>query len=174
MPWTRQLPWTPQNPLLLIKKARFLTKGGKSNEADLIFTQILGIQTDNPEYLAAIADIALERTRYLEAFNRYSELVNVTPNDGLTWEKRSDVIFALLTIPTAGANASETLKNTNLYTDGMKGYDNAIKLRPDRENVIKTKVDKRSQEYVAQSISELEDRYQEFRYLQPGEKPLGS
>lgn len=164
----------PQNPLLLTRKARFLINEGKTGEADLVLSQILQIQTDNPVYLAAIADIALERAHYLDAFTRYTDLLTITPDNGLIWEKRSDVIFALLTIPTAGADASATLKKTDLYTEGMKGYENAIRLRPDRDSIIKTKMEKRSEEYVPRTINDLEDRYREFRYLQPREKPLSS
>ncbi|MDD1729909.1 MAG: tetratricopeptide repeat protein [Methanospirillum sp.] len=168
------LSWDPLNPQFLIKKARLLVKAGKKSEADSIFDSILAIQTDNPKYLSTIADIALERTRYLEAFDRYSRLANLTPKDGRIWEKRSDVIFALLTIPTAGINASPSLKQTDLYTDGIKGYEQAIILRPDQEKNIRSKMYKRSDEYVARSIQELEDRYREFKYLQPGADPIRS
>ncbi len=164
----------PQNPPLLIKKARLLVKAGKRSEADGIFDTILTIQTDNPKYLSAIADIALERTLYLEAFERYSRLANLTPKDGRIWEKRSDVIFALLTIPTAGINASPSLKQTNLYAEGVKGYEQVLILKPDQEKNIRSKMNKRSDEYVARSIQELEDRYREFKYLQPGSDPIGS
>jgi|GEM_PF-989734 len=161
------------NPLLLTKKARLLIKIGKSSEAEAVFSQILQLQTNNPQYLSVIADIALEKARYLDAYDRYSTLVNLTPNDARNWEKRSDVIFALLTIPTAGANASVSFKQADLYTTGIKGYEQAVRLDPGRDEVIKTKIEKRSDEYVARSIQDLEDRYREFRYLQPGEKPIG-
>nr|WP_319540494.1 tetratricopeptide repeat protein [uncultured Methanospirillum sp.] len=163
----------PSNPLLLTKKARLLIKIGKSSEAEAVFSKILQIQTDKPQYLSVIADIALEKARYLDAYDRYSILVNLTPTDARNWEKRSDVIFALLTIPTAGANASVSLKQADLYTPGIKGYEQAVILDPGRGDGIKTKIEKRSDEYVARTIQELEDRYREFRYLQPGEKPLG-
>ncbi|PWR73755.1 tetratricopeptide repeat protein [Methanospirillum lacunae] len=162
----------PSNPSLLIKKARLLVKTGKTSEADAVFSQILQIQTNNPLYLSAIADIALEKARYLEAYDRYSTLVNLTPNNAQNWEKRSDVIFALLTIPTAGANASLSLKQTDLYTPGINGYERAVRIDPGRDAIIKVKMEKRSDEFVARTIQELEDRYQEFRYLQPGEKPI--
>lgn len=162
----------PSNPLLLIKKARLLIKTGKTSEADVVFSQILQIQTNNPQYLSAIADIALEKARYLEAYERYSTIVNLTPNDAQNWEKRSDVIFALLTIPTAGTNASLSLKQTDLYTPGINGYERAVRIDPGRDAVIKVKMEKRSDKFVARTIQELEDRYQEFRYLQPGEKPI--
>jgi tetratricopeptide (TPR) repeat protein len=163
----------PGNPLLLIKKTRLLIKSGKIPEADSIFTRILNIQTDKPLFLSAIADIALERAHYLDAYDRYSSLVNLTPNNAKNWETRSDVIFALLTIPTAGENASPSLKQTDLYTSGIKGYEQAVKLDSGKNAVIKAKIEKRSEEYVARTIQELEDRYREFRYLQPGEKPIG-
>lgn len=160
------------NPMLLIKKARLLIKTGKTSESDAAFAQILQIQTNNPQYLSAIADIALEKARYLEAYEKYSTLVNLTPNIAQNWEKRSDVIFALLTIPTAGVNASLSLKQTDLYTPGINGYEQAIRIDPGRDAIIKAKMEKRSDKFVARTIQELEDRYQEFRYLQPGEKPI--
>ena len=162
----------PENPVLLIEKARLLLGEGKTAEANGIFNHVLSIQTDNPEYLAAIADIALGQTRYLEAYDRYSRSLTGNPGNGLTWEKRSDVIFALLTIPTAGALASKELKKTDLYAEGIKGYENALSLRPDRAATIKTKIEKRSADYVAKTIDELQSRYNVFRYLRPGEKPL--
>ncbi len=162
----------PENPVLLIKKARMLLRIEKPAEADAAFSRVLSIQTDNPVYLSAIGDIALERAQYLKAYDQYSRSVSINPGDGMTWEKRSDVIFALLTIPTAGASASKALKSLNLYQEGIKGYENALSLRPDRAGTIKTKMEKRSAEYVAKTINELEGRYVQFRYLQPGEKPL--
>ena len=162
----------PQNPLLLIKKARILMKTGKNADAESIYTTILSIQTDNPGFLSAIADIALEKNQYVNAFDRYTLLLNSNPSDGLIWEKRSDVIFALLTIPTAGAGASETLRKTDLYTEGITGYQKALALNPERSSTIGAKIAKRSEEYVPKTMQELEERYQQYRYLNPGEKPL--
>ncbi|MFH0968843.1 MAG: tetratricopeptide repeat protein [Methanobacteriota archaeon] len=163
-----------QNPILMIKKVRILIGQGKEKDAEPIYQQILAIQTDNPEYLSLIADIALEKARYLEAFNRYSQIISQGKGTGLTYEKRSDVIFALLTIPTASADAPALLKSKDLYSEGMQGYDRAIQLSPDRSTVIREKIDKRIQEVVPQTINELEGRYQQYRYLQLGEQPLPS
>ena len=162
----------PQNPLLLIKKVRILAKTGKKADAESIYTTILSIQTENPAYISAIADIALEKNQYVNAFDRYTLLLNTNPKEGLIWEKRSDVIFALLTIPTAGAGASETLRKTDLYTEGIAGYQKALTLNPERSSTIGTKIAKRSEEYIPKTIQELEERYQQYRYLSPGEQPL--
>jgi predicted Zn-dependent protease len=162
------------NPLLLNKKARILIQNGKAAEAEKILDQIVKLKTDNPEYLSVIADITLEKALYPEAFDRYSALLALRPGDGLTYEKRSDVIFALLTIPTASFNASSSLKKQDLYAEGIQGYQRAIQLQPGRSAIIKAKMAKRSDEYTPKSIEELEARYQQFRYLQPGEKPSSS
>jgi tetratricopeptide (TPR) repeat protein len=162
----------PQNPSLMMKKARLLIGLGKEKDVDPIYQQILAIQTDNPEYLSLIADIALEKSRYLEAFNRYSQIISQGSGSGLTYEKRSDVIFALLTIPTASAGAPVSLKSSDLYTDGMQGYNRAIQLSPDRAEIIRTKIGRRLQDVVPRTIDELEGRYQHYRFLQQGEEPL--
>lgn len=162
----------PENIILLNTKARLLIREGRVVEAESVYDRILGIKTDMPSYLTIIGDITLKRSLYLDAYRYYTRVLELDPGDGLTWEKRSDVIFALLTIPTAGASAPGTLKTQDLYTEGITGYENAISLLPDRKEAIRTKIEKRSSEYVAKTIQELQDRYQEFRYLQPGEKPL--
>jgi tetratricopeptide (TPR) repeat protein len=162
----------PQNPSLMIKKARTHIRMNKKDEADLVFHQILAIQTDNPEYISVIADIALEKAQYLEAFNRYNLIISQGKGSGQTYEKRSDVIFALLTIPTVHGGASESLKSTDLYAEGMQGYERAISLNPERAITIRLKMEKRFQEMVPRTINELEGRYQNYRYLEPGELPL--
>lgn len=162
----------PENVIHLNTKARLLIWEGRVVEAESIYDKILRIKTDIPSYLTIIGDIALKRSLYLDAYRYYTRVLELEPGDGLTWEKRSDVIFALLTIPTAGASAPGALKTQDLYTDGITGYENAISLLPDRKEAIRTKIEKRSSEYVARTIQDLQDRYQEFRYLQPGEKPL--
>jgi tetratricopeptide (TPR) repeat protein len=162
----------PKNPVILIKKARLLISIGEINESDLILQHIIGIQTNNPEYLSNIADITLERALYPEALEKYTQLLTLQPNDGLTWEKRSDVIFALLTIPTAGFGATSALKARDLYSEGIQGYERAMGLSPDRIDIIRAKIEKRSEEYTPATIDELQARYQQYRYLQPGENPL--
>lgn len=162
----------PENLILMIQKIRLLIGLGKDKDAELIFQQILAIKTDNPEYLSLIADISLEKSQYLEAYNRYSKLIAQGMGTGLTYEKRSDVIFALLTIPTASVEAPTLLKSTDLYTEGMQGYDRAIQLNPDRTPIIRQKKEKRAAEVVPRTINELEGRYQQFRYLQTGDQPL--
>lgn len=162
----------PQNVIMLDKKARLLIRAGKNTDADAVFTTILLIPTDNPDYLSVIADIALEKNQYVTAFDRYTSLLGIRPGNGLTWEKRSDVIFALLTIPTAAVGVSESLRNKDLYSEGVTGYEKALSINPDRAEIIQTKIAKRSGEYVPRSIRELDERYSTFRYLKPGEKPL--
>lgn len=162
----------PQNAQMLERKARLLIRAGRMTDANVTFSTILTLQTDNPDYLSVIADVALEKNQYINALDRYSGLLTIRPDDGLTWEKRSDTIFALLTIPTASPGVSEELRHKDLYTEGITGYNTAIALNPARKNVIEAKIAKRSDEYVPRSISELEERYTRFRYLKPGEKPL--
>jgi tetratricopeptide (TPR) repeat protein len=161
-----------QNVVLLEKKGRLLIRAGKTTDADAVFSTILAIQTDNPDYLSIIADVALEKNKYIEAFDRYTRLLGISPDNGLTWEKRSDVIFALLTIPTAAVGATESFRSKDLYSEGISGYEKAFALNPDRAETINTKIEKRSAEYVPRSIMELEGRYLKYRYLKPDEKPL--
>lgn len=162
----------PENPVLLNKKARILIRNGRMNEAEIILDRIIAIKTDNPDYLSEIAGVTLEKALYPEALDRYTRLLTLKPDDGLIYEKRSDVIFALLTIPTAGLNASSELRKQDLYSEGIQGYQRAIMLMPDRSASITAKMNKRSDEYVPRTIEELQSRYTQFRYLQQGEEPL--
>ena len=164
----------PDNVSLMEKKARLLIRTGKTPEAADVFATILSSPPTGPEDHLIIADVALEKNRYVEALDRYAAILEMQPDNGRVWEKHADVIFALLTIPTAGSGASEDLLSKDLYADGMAGYHRALTLSPDRRDTIQAKINRRSAEYVARSVQELEDRYSRYRYLKPGEEPFSS
>ncbi|HWQ65981.1 MAG TPA: tetratricopeptide repeat protein, partial [Methanospirillum sp.] len=150
------------NIIILAKLTRLLNRTGKEKEADQLSRKIILTQTSNPEYIGIIGDIALELGMYLEAFNRYSRQLELTPDNGMSHEKRADVIFALLSIPNAGVHASESLKSKNLYKEGVSDYMRAQQLLPERFEIISNKITKHSGEFIPVSINEFESRYNSF------------
>lgn len=160
----------PENPIFFNKKARILINMGKVSEGEKILDQIISIRTNNPQFVSVIADINLEKGKYLQAYDMYNRILQVLPDSGIIFEKRSDVIFALLTLPTAGINASVELKQKDLYSEGMTGYKRTISLMPERYQIVMNKIEKRSAEYTPKSIEELESRYPTFKYLEPEKK----
>jgi tetratricopeptide (TPR) repeat protein len=155
----------PQNPDYLLRKARILRSQNKGTDSDLIYVRIDNITPKNAQESVFCGDAALDRSKYLLAYDRYSRAVNSDPSDGLTWEKRGDVIFSLLTIQTAGLQADESFKKKDLYSEGIRSYENAIQLKSPRAQEIHSKIEKRSDVYTPKSIKELESRYTQYRYL---------
>lgn len=155
----------PENVDYLLRKARISKALYRNDESNLTYKQIDQINPNNAINFAYSGDAALDRSKYVQALERYTNSLALDSTDSLIWEKRGDVIFALLTIPTAGLPADEKLRNQDLYAEGIKSYENAMRLKPDREHEIKMKVSKRSDIFVPKSIAELESRYTQYRYL---------
>jgi tetratricopeptide (TPR) repeat protein len=155
----------PENIDYLLRKARQTKALYRNEESDQTYQQIDQITPKTALNYAYSGDAALDRSNYIQAFDRYTKSLSLDPSDSLIWEKRGDVIFALLTIPTAGLNADEELRNKDLYAEGIKSYENAIRLKPDRMAEITQKMSKRSDLFVPKSIAELESRYTRYRYL---------
>lgn len=156
---------SPDNADYLLRKARITRALHKMSDSNASYERIDQLSPQNSVDFAYSGDAALDRSMYLQAFDRYSESLSVDPSDALTWEKRGDVIFALLTIPTAGLQADESLRSRDLYSEGITSYENAMRLNPSRYQEIKMKLDKRSDIYVPKSIAQLQSRYTQYRYL---------
>lgn len=157
--------YDPENPDYLWKKARILQHLGNDKEASDLYDQILSLKKSDSASLTILGDIAVDRGKYLKALSYYDQSLAKDPSDGLTWEKRGDVIFVLLTIPTAGVDADPQLREENLYQQGYTSYQDAKKLNPSRDQIITEKMNSRSTEYTPQSIRELQNRYQQFKYI---------
>ncbi len=155
----------PNNIEYLLKKARISQAIYRFDESNQTYEKISQIAPRDALQYAYAGDAALDQGKYGEAFDRYTKSLELAPSDPLIWEKRGDVIFALLTIPTAGQRVNEQVRNMDLYSEGMKSYENAIRLRPEREREIEQKMSKRSDEYTPRTIKELESRYTQYRYL---------
>jgi tetratricopeptide (TPR) repeat protein len=155
----------PESIDYLLRKARITKALYRNDESNQTYRQIDQITPKTAINFAYAGDAALDQSRYIQALERYTNSLALNPSDSHIWEKRGDVIFALLTIPTAGLSADERLRHQDLYTEGIQSYENAMRLKPDREHDIKMKMSKRSDIFVPKSIAELESRYTQYRYL---------
>lgn len=155
----------PENVDYLLRKARLSKAIYKNEQSNQTYRLIDQVTPNTAINFAFAGDAALDQSKYISALDRYTNSLTLNPSDSLIWEKRGDVIFALLTIPTAGLTADEKLRNQDLYAEGIRSYENAMRLKPDREHEIKVKMNKRSDIFVPKSIAELESRYTQYRYL---------
>lgn len=155
----------PENINYLLMKARLYRSTGQVTISEIVYQQMEKIVPETQQDLVLSGDAALERGNYVTAYRRYTEAAIKNPSDGKTHEKRGDVIFALLTVPTAGLTTDENFRNLDLYSEGIKSYKAALFLIPDRKSEINEKIDKRSNLYVPKSINELQSRYTQYKYL---------
>ena len=159
------LEYDPENLEYLLRKTRLSKALYRNDESDLTYKKINLITPQTAVEFALSGDAALDQSKYTLALEMYTNSLEHDSTDPLVWEKRGDVIFALLTIPTAGLPADKNLKNQDLYTEGIRSYENAIRLNPEISQEIKLKMNKRSDVFIPQSIAELESRYTHYRYL---------
>jgi tetratricopeptide (TPR) repeat protein len=155
----------PNNADYLLRKARLTRALNRMPESNATYERIDQLAPQTAIDFVYTGDANLDRSRYLQALDRYTSALSLEPTDARTWEKRGDVIFALLTIPTAGLLADESLRNRDLYSEGIRSYENAMNLNPDLAREIRQKMEKRSDIFVSRSIAELESRYTRYRYL---------
>lgn len=154
----------PENPEYLLKKARILRLMGKIAESDAIYTKIDAIIPRDSYESVLCGNAALDRSKYLQAYTLFTRAVSENPSDDSTWEKRGDVIFALLTIYTGSMKADESFKNKDLYSEGIQSYENAVRLNASKTYEVEKKIEKRSDSYTPKTIAELESRYTEYKY----------
>jgi tetratricopeptide (TPR) repeat protein len=155
----------PENIEYLLKKARITKSLNKIQESDATYSRIDQIKPKTASGFDYSGDAALDRGMYQQAYNQYTQSLALDSTNAQVWEKRGDVIFALLTIPTAGLNADDELKTQDLYTEGIKSYENAIRLNPGKAVEIQFKLTKRSIDVVPKTIGDLESRYTQYKYL---------
>jgi tetratricopeptide (TPR) repeat protein len=155
----------PEDINYLLRKARLSKALYRNDESDRTYKQINQLTPKNAIEYALSGDASLDQGKYTKALEMYTESLARDPENSLVWEKRGDVIFALLTIPTAGLPADQNLKSQDLFAEGTKSYENAIRLNPEKALDIKLKMSKKSDVFIPQSIAELESRYTHYRYL---------
>jgi len=155
----------PSNIKYLLTQARLYLGIGKINKSDEIYNKIKEINPISYENNIYSGDAALDKGEYIVAYYRYGNAINLDPKNGKTYEKLGDVIFALLTIPTAGINANQDLLNKDIYIEGIKNYQVALLLLSGSNKEIQIKIDKYSSEYIPRTINELRSRYTEYYYI---------
>lgn len=155
----------PENADYMLRKARMLKGAGKTEEAERTYAELIRMTPQDRAGMVHVGDGALDQGDYLKAYEKYTQAVRIDPSDGKTWEKRGDIIFILLTIPTAGLKADPSFVNVSLYDQGIESYQNAMKINRGDTNEIMTKIGKHSDQYTPRSIADLRSRYKEYRYL---------
>ena len=149
----------------LLRKARMARSIGKIDLSDRTYEEIERIIPTKQSDLAYMGDAALDNKNYLTAYERYTKATIVNPKDADTLEKRGDIIFLLLSLPTASRDADQAIMELNLYDEGIKSYQNALALDPKKAANIKPKLEKRSDIFTPKSIAELQSRYTEYRFV---------
>ena len=155
----------PHNVEYLLRKARMARSIGNNDISDRTYEEIEQIIPARQSDLVYMGDAALDKNHYLNAYERYTKATIVNPKDADTLEKRGDIIFLLLSLPTASRDADQALIDLNLYDEGIKSYQNALALDPKKAADINSKLEKRSDIFTPKSIAELKSRYTEYRFV---------
>ena len=149
----------------LLRKARMARSIGNNVLSDRTYEEIELIIPAKQSDLVYMGDAALDNKHYLNAYERYTKATIVNPKDADTLEKRGDIIFLLLSLPTASRDADPAIVDKNLYDEGIKSYQNALALDPTKAGDINPKLEKRSDIFTPKSIAELKSRYTEYRFV---------